>query len=59
MELLYDITVDNYLGGEKRRFGYGLSVGYNSFLGPISFSVARDTRSSENQMNLNIGFWFK
>ncbi len=59
MELVYNITVDNYLDGEKRRFGYGLSVGYNSFLGPISFSIARDTRSSENQMNLNIGFWFQ
>ncbi len=59
MELFYDITVENFLGGEKRRFGYGFSLGYNSFLGPISFTLARDSRSSENQMNLNIGFWFK
>jgi len=58
MELFYDITLDNYLGGEKRRFGYGFSLGYNSFVGPISFSLARDSRSSENQMNINIGFWF-
>jgi len=59
MELFYNITADNFLDGEKRRFGYGFSLGYNSFLGPISFSLARDSRSSENQMNLNIGFWFK
>ncbi len=59
MEFFYNITVDNFLNGEKRRFGYGFSLGYNSFLGPISFSLARDSRSSENQMNLNIGFWFK
>lgn len=57
MEFFYDISLDNYLGGEKRRFGYGFSLGYNSFLGPISFSLARDSRSSENQMNINIGFW--
>ena len=59
MELIYDITVDNYLDGEKRRFGYGLSLGYNSFLGPISFSLSRDSRSSETIMNLNVGFWYK
>lgn len=59
MQLISDITVDNYLGGEKRRFGYGLSIGYNSLLGPISFSLARDSRSSETQMNLNFGFWYK
>jgi NTE family protein len=59
MELFYGITVGDYLDGEKRRFGYGFSLGYNSFLGPISFSLARDSGSSENQMNLNIGFWFK
>lgn len=58
MEFFYDITVDDYLGGERRRFGYGLSLGYDSFLGPISFSVARDSRNSENQFNLNVGFWF-
>lgn len=59
MELFYDITIDNYLGGEKRRIGYGFSIGYNSFLGPVAFSLARDSKSSENQLNLNIGFWFK
>jgi NTE family protein len=59
MELLYDITVDNYLDGEKRRIGYGFSIGYNSFLGPVAFSMARDSKSSDNQFNLNIGFWFQ
>lgn len=59
MQVFYDITVDNYLDGEKRRFGYGLSLGYSSFLGPIAFSWARDSRSADNQFNLNIGFWFR
>jgi NTE family protein len=59
MDLFYDITLDNYLGGEKRRIGYGFSIGYNSFLGPVAFSMARDSKSSENQFNLNIDFWFR
>ena len=59
MELIYPINVDNYLGGEKRRIGYGFSLGYNSPLGPISFSFARDTKSSKTHTNINIGFWFR
>ncbi len=59
MEFFYDITVDDYLGGEKRRFGYGFSVAYNSPFGPISFSLARDTGLSKTHTNINVGFWFR
>ncbi|MCG8305982.1 MAG: patatin-like phospholipase family protein [Cytophagales bacterium] len=59
MELIYPINVDNYLGGETRRIGYGLSLGYNSPLGPISFSLAKDTKSSKTLTNFNVGFWFR
>jgi len=59
MEIIYPITVDNYLGGEKRRIGYGLSFGYNSPLGPISFSMAWDSKNSKTHTNINIGFWFR
>ena len=59
MEILYDITLDNYLGGEKRRFGYGISLGYNSPIGPISVSLARDTKLSKTQANINVGFWYR
>jgi NTE family protein len=59
MELLYDIQVDNYLGGEKRRIGYGLSLGYNSPLGPITFSIAKDTKYSKTLTNINFGFWVR
>jgi outer membrane translocation and assembly module TamA len=58
MELFYNITVDDYLGGERRRIGFGLSFGYNSPLGPISFSLAKDTKNSKLHTNLNMGFWF-
>ena len=59
MKAFYDITVDDYLGGEKRRFGYGFSIGYNSPFGPISFSLARDSQLSKTHTNINIGFWFR
>ncbi len=59
MEIFYNIQVDNYLGGEKRRFGYGLSFGYNSPLGPITFSMAKDTKYSKTLTNINVGFWVR
>ena len=59
MEFFYNIQVDNYLGGEKRRIGYGVSIGYNSPLGPIAFSMAKDTKFSKIQTNLSLGFWFR
>lgn len=58
MELFYDITLDDYLGGERRRLGYGISFGYNSPFGPISFSMAKDTKEPKLRTNLNMGFWF-
>lgn len=59
MEIIYPINVDNYLGGEKRRIGYGMSLGYNSPLGPISFSMAWDSKLSKTQTNINIGYWIR
>jgi len=59
MEIIYPITVDNYLAGEKRRVGYGLSMAYSSPLGPISFSMAWDPKISTTHTNINIGFWFR
>ena len=58
MEIIYPIAVDNYLGGEKRRLGYGFSLGYSSPLGPISYSMAWDSKLSTTHTNINIGFWF-
>ena len=59
MELIYPITVNDYLGGYKRRIGYGMSLGYNSPLGPISFSMAWDSKRSKTHTNINVGFWFR
>ncbi len=59
MELLFsDIKVDDYLGGERRRIGFGLSFGYNSPIGPLSFSMAKDTKNTKLHTNVNVGFWF-
>ena len=59
MEIIYPITVDDYLAGERRRIGYGLSFGYNSPLGPLSFSMAWDSKLPKTHTNINIGFWFR
>lgn len=58
MSLIYDISVGDNLGGERRRFGYGLSIGYNSPLGPISFSIANDTKNDDLLTNFSLGFLF-
>ena len=58
MDLFYNISKGDYLGGERRRFGFGMSLGYSSPLGPISFSVAKDTKNPKWLTNVNLGFWF-
>jgi NTE family protein len=50
---------DNTLGGLPRRFGFGISAAYNSPIGPISFSIAKDVNNSQFTSNFSIGFWYK
>lgn len=45
-------------GGEERRWGFGFGAGYRSQFGPISFYVAKDTKTSSWKSYLNIGFYF-
>ena len=49
----------NKLGNLHRRFSFGLGIAYNSPLGPISFSVARDINKSQFTTNFSLGFWYK
>ncbi len=58
MAYIANISVNDYLDGEKRRFGYGFSIGYNSPFGPLAFSVAGDPMSPELLTNFSLGFWF-
>lgn len=46
------------LDGLNRRYGYTFSVAYNSFIGPVSLSMARDLDRSLWLWNLNVGYYF-
>lgn len=50
---------DNQLDGRDRRFSIGLSLAYNSALGPISFSVGKDLNRNSFRTNFTFGFWYK
>ncbi len=58
MTYIANIAVDNYLDGERRRFGYGFSIGYNSPFGPMIFSLASDPNESKVITNFSLGYWF-
>ena len=58
MKLFYSVPEEGFLGGEQRRFGYGLSLGYESILGPIVLSMAKDSRTSSTYFHFNFGYWF-
>lgn len=46
------------LGNRTSRFGYGLTFGYRSILGPIKFSVAQDYNRRNLKAALSIGFYY-
>ncbi len=46
------------MDGLYRRYGYSFSVGYNSFVGPVSLAMARDLDRSLWLWNFNIGYYF-
>ncbi len=46
------------LGGRTNRFGYGLSVGYRSMLGPVVLSVAQDAHRRNLKAALSVGFYY-
>lgn len=46
------LTYDDLVGG------YGITVGYDSFIGPIEFTLMKSTRRSGLMSFLNIGYWF-
>jgi len=39
-------------------WGYGIAAGYNSFIGPVEFSVSGANRNPGLLFFLNIGYWF-
>jgi len=49
--------MDKLLNFEHGAFGYGFTYGYNSFLGPIEFSVMGSNYRGLSAF-VNVGFWF-
>jgi hypothetical protein len=39
-------------------FGYGAKVSYDSFIGPVEFSLMTSNIDTSVSAFLNIGFWF-
>jgi len=58
MQWLYPNASSESMDGRSRRVGYGVSVGFNSMLGPMILSVAKDQHRDDVLVNLNLGFWF-
>ncbi len=40
------------------RLGYGVSIGYLSIVGPISFTLAMDSQRQQVLANFNLGFYY-
>ncbi len=59
MKWIIPASDENTLNGKKRRAGYGLSLGYNSIFGPLSFSVSKDHIRDKVLTHINVGFWLK
>lgn len=51
-------TYKDFLNDKGIIKGYGLSYGYNSFFGPIEFSVSKGVNDLPWQTFINIGYWF-
>jgi len=49
----------NDMDGLKRRYGFGLSMAYNSKMGPVSVSMAKDFDRSKYIWNVSIGYYFQ
>lgn len=48
----------NDMDGLKRRYGFGLSLAYNSKMGPVSVAMAKDFDRSNYIWNISIGYYF-
>ncbi len=48
----------NDLDSVNRRYGFGLSVGYNSIIGPVSLAMAKDFNRKLYLWNFSVGYYF-
>ncbi len=58
---LYDfhqVSIDHINADNNLLTGYGLTLGLNSIIGPLEFTVMHCDQDSKVRTNLNIGFSF-
>ncbi len=53
-----DNNLDNIFKPESFLMGYGITYSYDSFIGPIEFTMMGSNFSDDVQFFVNIGFWF-
>ena len=51
-----DVLTENF-GAYKRRFGYGGTISYNTFIGPLTFGIAKDQYFSDVNLFFSIGYF--
>lgn len=55
---IYEDAEKGRLGDRYNRYGYGTTLGFNSPIGPIAFSVAKDHYRKDWEASLIIGFYY-
>ena len=53
-----EFTYSDLFAGKNYRFGYGLTAGYDSFIGPLEVSVMGSNVNKGLMLFLNLGYWF-
>jgi NTE family protein len=51
-------TFDDLFASRNFLFGYGLTAGYDSFIGPLEISFMSSNINAGMMVFLNLGFWF-
>ena len=53
-----EMTMDEVLQSRNVLAGYGITASYNSFIGPLEFSVMGSNLNKGLMFYLNLGYWF-
>ncbi len=53
------VDASDLFASKSYLFGYGITAGYDSFIGPVELSLMGSNVNPKPMLFLNIGFWFK
>jgi NTE family protein len=54
----YSMAIDDLFTSKTFMIGYGLTYSYDSFIGPLEFTIMSSNQWNKLQAFLNIGYWF-